>query len=137
MNYPVGTLLKCDSWRMPVWYKHGYWVILELNVLGGKNAKLKQIGAQGVLAMICDSTNVFNPGRAGSELDVRKSLLKIMGNKQKRIIVTSFASNVARMESIFYCAEKIGRQISLVGRSMHRIYLSGIPNSWRTRRPTH
>jgi ribonuclease J len=45
-----------------------------------------------------------------------------MENKQKRIIVTSFASNVARMESIFYCAEKIGRQISLVGRSMHRIY---------------
>ena len=44
MNYPVGTLLKCDSWRMPVWYKRGYWVILELNVLGGKNAKLKQIG---------------------------------------------------------------------------------------------
>ena len=84
--------------------------------------KLKQIGEQGVLAMICDSTNVFSPGRAGSELDVRKSLLKIMENKQKRIIVTSFASNVARMESIFYCAEKIGRQISLVGRSMHRIY---------------
>jgi len=84
--------------------------------------KLRQIGALGVLAMICDSTNVFNPGRAGSELDVRKSLLKIMENKQKRIIVTSFASNVARMESIFYCAEKIGRQISLVGRSMHRIY---------------
>jgi len=45
-----------------------------------------------------------------------------MENIQKRIIVTSFASNVARMESIFYCAEKIGRQISLVGRSMHRIY---------------
>ena len=84
--------------------------------------KLKQIGNQGVLAMICDSTNVFNPGRSGSELDVRKSLLKIMENKQKRIIVTSFASNVARMESIFYCAERIGRQISLVGRSMHRIY---------------
>jgi ribonuclease J len=84
--------------------------------------RLKLIGDQGVLAMICDSTNVLNPGRAGSELDVRKSLLKIMENKQKRIIVTSFASNVARMESIFYCAEKIGRQISLVGRSMHRIY---------------
>ena len=43
--------------------------------------KLKQIGEQGVLAMICDSTNVFNPGRAGSELDVRQSLLKIMQNK--------------------------------------------------------
>ena len=45
-----------------------------------------------------------------------------MEGKQKRIIVTSFASNVARMESIFFCAEKLGRQISLVGRSMHRIY---------------
>ena len=84
--------------------------------------KLKQIGNKGILAMICDSTNVFSPGRAGSELDVRKNLLKIMQSKQKRIIVTSFASNVARMESIFYCAEKIGRKISLVGRSMHRIY---------------
>ena len=55
-------------------------------------------------------------------MDVRKNLLKIMENLQKRIIVTSFASNVARMESVFYCAEKIGRKISLVGRSMHRIY---------------
>ena len=44
MKYPVGTLLKCDSWRMPAWYKHGYWIILELNVLGGGNAKIKQIG---------------------------------------------------------------------------------------------
>ena len=42
--------------------------------------KLKSIGEKGVLAMICDSTNVFNQGRAGSELDVRKSLLKIMEN---------------------------------------------------------
>ena len=72
--------------------------------------------------MICDSTNVFSIGRAGSELDVRKSLMNIMNRLKKRIIVTSFASNVARMESIFYCAEKLGRQISLVGRSMHRIY---------------
>ena len=72
--------------------------------------------------MICDSTNVFSVGRAGSELDVRKSLFNIMSRLKKRIIVTSFASNVARMESIFYCAEKLGRQISLVGRSMHRIY---------------
>ena len=84
--------------------------------------RLKEIGDKGVLAMICDSTNVFSIGRAGSELDVRKSLLNLMSRLKKRIIVTSFASNVARMESIFYCAEKSGRQISLVGRSMHRIY---------------
>ena len=72
--------------------------------------------------MICDSTNVFSIGKSGSELDVRKSLLNIMERLKKRIIVTSFASNVARMETVFYCAEKTGRQISLVGRSMHRIY---------------
>ena len=110
---PAGTVLHTGDWKC------------DPNPLIGETInekKLKQIGDQGVLAMICDSTNVFNPGRSGSELDVRKSLLKIMANKQKRIIVTSFASNVARMESIFYCAEKIGRKISLVGRSMHRIY---------------
>ena len=110
---PVGTILHTGDWKC------------DPNPLIGNTInekKLKQIGEQGVLAMICDSTNVFNPGRAGSELDVRLSLLKIMQNKNKRIIVTSFASNVARMETIFYCAKKIGRQISLVGRSMHRIY---------------
>jgi len=110
---PVGTILHTGDWKC------------DPNPLIGNKInekKLKQIGEQGVLAMICDSTNVFNPGRAGSELDVRQSLLKIMQNKNKRIIVTSFASNVARMETIFYCAKKIKRQISLVGRSMHRIY---------------
>ena len=107
---PVGTILHTGDWKC------------DPNPLIGNTInekKLKQIGEQGVLAMICDSTNVFNPGRAGSELDVRQSLLKIMQNKNKRIIVTSFASNVARMETIFYCAKKIERQISLVGRSMH------------------
>ena len=49
-------------------------------------------------------------------------MLKVFERLKKRIIVTSFASNVARMESAFYCAEKTRRQISLVGRSMHRIY---------------
>jgi len=72
--------------------------------------------------MICDSTNVFSAGRAGSELDVRKNMLKVAERLKKKIIITSFASNVARMETAFYCAEKTGRQISLVGRSMHRIY---------------
>ena len=102
----------------------GDWKIDPNPLIGDKinEKKLKEIGNQGVLAMICDSTNVFSPGRAGSESDVRKSLLKVMENRKKRIIVTSFASNVARMESVFYCAEKTGRHISLVGRSMHRIY---------------
>ena len=51
-------------------------------------------------------TNIFSVGRSGSEETVRKSLLKIMGRLKKRIVMTSFASNVARMETIFHCAEK-------------------------------
>ena len=51
--------------------------------------------------MICDSTNVFSAGRSGSELDVRKNMLNIMSRLKKRVIITSFASNVARMESAF------------------------------------
>ena len=110
---PVGTILHTGDWKV------------DPNPLIGEKInenKLKEIGNEKVLAMICDSTNVFNPGRAGSESDVRDSLLKIMSLKSKRIVVTSFASNVARMESVFYCAEKINREISLVGRSMNRIF---------------
>ena len=110
---PVGNILHTGDWKVD-----------PNPLIGGEinSKRLKEIGQAGVLAMICDSTNVFSIGKSGSELDVRKSLLNIMGRLKKRIIVTSFASNVARMESIFYCAEKVGRQISLVGRSMHRIY---------------
>ena len=110
---PAGIVLHTGDWKV------------DPNPLIGEeiNAKrLKEIGNEGVLAMICDSTNVFSAGRSGSELDVRKNLLNIMSRLKKRVIITSFASNVARMETAFYCAEQTGRQISLVGRSMHRIY---------------
>ena len=118
---PNGLSITTDSGTV---LHTGDWKIDPNPLIGDKinEKRLRKIGDEGILAMICESTNVFSPGRAGSELDVRESLLKIMQNRRKRIIVTSFASNVARMESIFYCAEKIGRQISLVGRSMHRIY---------------
>ena len=102
----------------------GDWKIDSNPLIGGEidKKKLKEIGDKGVVAMICDSTNIFSEGRAGSELDVRESLLKIIDTKSKKIIITSFASNVARMETVFYCAKKTGRNICLVGRSMHRIY---------------
>ena len=110
---PVGNILHTGDWKC------------DPDPLTGDNMnskRLKEIGEEGVLTMICDSTNVFSAGRAGSELDVRKNMLKIMERLKKRVIITSFASNVARMESAFYCAEKTGRQIALVGRSMHKIY---------------
>ncbi len=110
---PLGTILHTGDWK------------IDPNPLIGSSIdeeKLKKIGNDGVSAMICDSTNIFSPGRAGSESQVRDSLLRIMEIKTKRILVTSFASNVARMETIFYCAKKTGRNICLVGRSMQRIY---------------
>ena len=118
---PNGLLIETPSGKI---FHTGDWKIDPNPLIGEKinENKLKEIGDKNILAMICDSTNVFSPGRAGSEMDVRNSLLKIISNLKKRIIVTSFASNVARMESIFYCAKKTGRQISLVGRSMHKIY---------------
>ena len=137
---PNGLSITTDSGTV---LHTGDWKIDPNPLIGDKinEKRLKKIGEDGILAMICDSTNVFSPGRAGSESDVRESLLKIMENRTKRIIVTSFASNVARMESIFYCAEKTGRHISLVGRSMHRIYkaarqcgyLNGLKNPLDTR----
>ena len=110
---PAGNVLHTGDWKCD-----------PDPLIGDKinSSRLKEIGKKGVLAMVCDSTNVFSIGRAGSELDVRKNLIKIVERLKNRIIITSFASNVARMETVFYCAEKSGRQISLVGRSMHRIY---------------
>ena len=110
---PEGVILHTGDWKV------------DPNPLIGNKVdekKLRSIGEKGVIAMVCDSTNVFSPGRAGSEKDVRESLLKIISNQKKRVLVTSFASNVARMESIFYIAKQTKRNISLVGRSMHRIY---------------
>ena len=110
---PEGVILHTGDWKV------------DPNPLIGNKVdekKLRSIGEKGVIAMICDSTNVFSPGRAGSENDVRESLLKIISSQKKRVLVTSFASNVARMESIFYIAKQTKRNISLVGRSMNRIY---------------
>ena len=110
---PAGNILHTGDWKCD-----------PDPLIGGNinSERLKEIGNEGVLAMICDSTNVFSAGRAGSEIDVRKNLLKVFERLKKRIIVTSFASNVARMDTVFYCAEQTGRHISLVGRSMHRIF---------------
>ena len=110
---PVGTLLHTGDWKC------------DKDPLIGKpmdEIKLKEIGKEGVLAMICDSTNIFSEGRSGSEKDVRDSMMTTMENIKNRIVVTTFASNAARMETVFKCAEKVGRHLSLVGRSMHRIY---------------
>ena len=85
---------------------------------------LRKLGKDGVLAMICDSTNVFTPGEAGSEEGVRKELTKLISEYDGRgVAVASFASNVARLESVMIAARDNKRSVCLMGRSMKRICL--------------
>ena len=110
---PEGVVLHTADWKID-----------EDPLIGEKTdvKKLTELGKKGVLAMVCDSTNIFNLGSSGSERLVRTGLLTVLEKMKNRIVITSFASNVARMETVFKVAEKIGRHVCLVGRSMNRIY---------------
>jgi ribonuclease J len=84
-------------------------------------ATLKRIGEEGALAMVCDSTNVFIEGEAGSEATVRANLEKLVKARKCRVAVTCFASNVARVESIAKAAIAAGRHPVLAGRAVQRM----------------
>ena len=96
---------------------------------------LKAFGDEGVRAIVCDSTNVLSPGRSGSEADVRKNLTALIGTLKGRVAVTTFASNLARLQTIMEAAAANDRSTVLVGRSMHRAtaaaretgYLKNVP----------
>ncbi|MDE2412826.1 MAG: ribonuclease J [Sphingomonadales bacterium] len=88
--------------------------------------ELTAIGDQGVLALVCDSTNVFNPEPSGSEGAVRDGLLAEVARHQgKRVVVTTFASNVARLHTLGEVARKTHRQLCVAGRSLDRIIRAG------------
>ena len=82
---------------------------------------IRRLGDEGVLAMVCDSTNVFVEGEAGSEAEVRETLHALIGGLKGKIAAACFASNVARMDSVIRAAEAAGRRVSLMGRSMIRM----------------
>jgi len=83
---------------------------------------LKKLGDEGVLALVCDSTNVFVEGRSGSEGVIRRNLIELIGKfPGKRVVVACFASNVARVASCAEAAMAHGRFMGLVGRSLHRV----------------
>lgn len=84
-------------------------------------ATLKKYGDGKVLAMVCDSTNVFVEGEAGSESDVRDNLVDLIRECPERVVVTTFASNLARVTSLIEAAEQAGRVVALAGRSLWRI----------------
>ncbi len=84
-------------------------------------SRLKKRGEEGVLAIVCDSTNVFSNGESGSEGDVRENLTKLIATCKNRVAVGTFASNLARVESIIHAARANGREIVVCGRSFWRL----------------
>ncbi|MFN3910470.1 ribonuclease J [Hyphomonas sp.] len=112
IDTPAGLILHTGDWKID-----------PEPLVGAKTdiAGLTALGDRGVLAMVCDSTNVFENGEAGSEDTVRKGLIDLIAKQTGAVAVTTFASNVARVKSIIEAANLAGRDVCLVGRSMHKI----------------
>ncbi len=109
---PHGTVIHTGDWKID-----------ETPIIGlpTDGARLKEIGDEGVLALVCDSTNVTRDGISPSETEVRESLRQIILNAKGRVAVTTFASNVARMRAVAEAAEEAGREVIIVGRAMDRV----------------
>lgn len=102
----------------------GDWKLDEEPIIGEPTTEeeLREIGEEGVLALVCDSTNVFNPNPSGSEGAVHRALMEeVARHSGKRVVVTTFASNVARLQTLGEVARETGRQICVAGRSLDRI----------------
>src|SRR5580658_2519429 len=109
---PLGTVLHTGDWK------------IDPDPLTGPvtdQAAIQRLGDEGLLAMVCDSTNVFVDGEAGSEATVREVLRDLIGTLKGKVAAACFASNVARMDSIIRAAEANDRRVCLVGRSMIRM----------------
>jgi ribonuclease J len=109
---PLGTVLHTGDWKID-----------PEPLVGAPTDQdaIRKLGDEGVLAMVCDSTNVFVEGVAGSEAAVRDTLRTLIGQLGGKVAVACFASNVARMDSVCRAAEANGRRVCIVGRSMHRM----------------
>ncbi len=83
--------------------------------------RLAEIGEEGVLALICDSTNVMREGESPSEVEVSSHLAKLIQDAPGRVAVTTFASNVARIRAVAEAAMECGREVILAGRAMDRV----------------
>lgn len=91
---------------------------------------LRELGDEGVLALIGDSTNVLDPGRSGSEASLTESLAELFRQHDQRIAITCFASNVGRLANISAAAAAAGRNVALVGRSLWKMYEASLQNGY-------
>lgn len=123
---PAGLVVHTGDWKIDATPNIG-WLTDE--------AKFRALGDEGVLAMICDSTNVQRQGVSPSEADVAQTLEKLIRNAPNRVAVTCFASNVARIRAVAEAAQACDRQVVVIGRGMDRVidvatecgYLEGLP----------
>ncbi|MGL4325338.1 MAG: ribonuclease J [Beijerinckiaceae bacterium] len=112
MRTPLGTVVHSGDWKID-----------ETPILGfpTDGERLKKIGDDGVLALICDSTNVLREGISPSEKVVCSNLADIIKESPYRVAVTTFASNVARLRAVAEAAHACGREVVLAGRAMDRV----------------
>lgn len=117
---PSGVILRTELGTV---LHTGDWKLDSKPALGPKTDAhtIKKLGDDGLLAMVCDSTNVLSPGTSGSESAVRASLTKLIAEQKGRVAVTTFASNFQRVVSICEAAAAADRSVCLLGRSMLRI----------------
>jgi len=129
-----GNALLIDTPHGKIFHT-GDWKLDEDPIIGepATEEELTEIGDEGVLALVCDSTNVFNPSPSGSEGTVFKGLLEeVQKHSGKRVLVTTFASNVARLHTLGEVARETGRQICVAGRSLDRIIEVSQANGYLT-----
>lgn len=123
---PAGTVVHTGDWKIDT-----------APVLGARTdeARFRALGEAGVLALICDSTNAMREGISPSEQAVAEGLREIIEKAPGRVAVTTFSSHVGRIRAVAEAARDTGRQVVVLGRSMHRVidvatelgYLEGLP----------
>ena len=121
-SIPEGNALLIETPYGNIFHT-GDWKLDEEPLLGTPStaAELTEIGDKGVLALVCDSTNVFNDSASGSEAAVREGLDGVIKEVTGRVVVTTFASNAARLQTLGEVARDCGRQLCVAGRSLDRI----------------
>lgn len=121
-SIPEGNGLLIETPHGKVFHT-GDWKIDETPVLGKPSSAetMRKIGDEGILALVCDSTNTFQNASSGSESSVHDGLLQQVKKAKGRVLVTTFASNAARLETIGRVAEETGRRVCVAGRSLDRI----------------
>ena len=109
---PLGTVFHTGDWKLDATPTIG---------APADDARLPKLGDEGVLALMIDSTNAFREGISPSEADVAHSLADIVKKAPRRVAVTTFSSNVARVKAVAEAAHAAGRQLVVAGRALHRV----------------